>query len=1533
MHNKGRVLYLDICDYSEKKLCTLYDSDSKSSGQATDVYISTERNGWKELSFSLPCVIETEMGNDRNFRLDFLKADYLIRAIDEFETDWFIISEPKITHNGLLKKMSVVAGHVSQLLKVKNLDLEFSDDAGNNVGTAEELAKTILSGTDWNVGYVYPFAEKDGKTKYRSLKASAKTGAFKLLTMMCELFDAKPIFHGDSRTVDIVPINPFSEPDPGALPDIPNESEVIELHYGKNIKNVTRMLNTENMVTKLFAYGAYGDKTSGYCGIDECTHIEYEMTLSQACLKDQVYFFTIQDETSASMTFHFSPNVELTAGTKLIFSLLDPASMLYVWDDSNQNAYPVSKGTVGSAIPADIVSKETKNWFQFVMNFDYYRKTGLLNDEMIQAIAVFQRTTPAKYELAAEASLKMSDAQTALSKTIGVIDFCKLNINHCIEPANGYISLALNKEIYKDGVIYRSDYDKSKDNYFEWHNAESLNADGDPVNSAASILYIIHNTDPVTWDKAYIKAIDDEDDPSILTLWSAAGSINVDVANDSFFLFSYNGINGQLGTLESNDESAVMSLEEALRVVTVDHPVIFTSGNPEITPIGNVNGYGWLWRYYDDAATFRNYNSEMYFAYTDEGDTKWNYVYFTDVQPSGSEENSYWFDWRNSILYRKKNGAWSLMDTAAQKKIAALFATVYMFGKARDRYYQGLYQHYTHTVNGTLPAGNYYIKNEFDSYWAFTTTEDLLDGDSLDYSYEDAWVTQTKNGIQTTLKPKGYRFDNVNYHSTNVLQSKLLENGLIDFSTGTLSDSTSACRSQSFISIVPSTPYVIANLNRNVDIHFYNDKKQWISALSAKDSFTTPGDCSFIRICANVSSDAFTEYNSVTISSRYIDNSIVIEDLNYILLPTTTSGDIIGLVQCIDKFSYYADLTYDEYYKELKSAQDAITEKHKLMSSSVGDLLREGWWQDISYVDGDEDKLRTDALDNLKQISKPEATYTITYLDLYSSNNNNSDYGVVQETVDVYWPDVSITSAAHLVDPEIEINTWAFIDKIQKCYDKPYQTKIAINTNLSTIAQHSFTDVMSNIASVASEMKGKTSYYDKTIDSITSNNNMSEIKAGLVRSEKELLSSYERIEQINGAVVKANSAVKQNADELSSEVSRATEAEGSLSQQITFVKQTADGFSGRIQSAETNASTAKEQVASFGTTVSEYTAKFTSVEKTANDAKNLAAEYKTAVDGYSAQITNAVNTANSASGEVQSIKNTSIFSATADTIRAVVRGETSSGGDASKNQFKTSSVSIDNNGVDITTSGSITIASDNGDDSSAVTIAKDGVAIGSTGTFTVNSANFKVNSEGKMYANDVVINGQVSNNGYPVLSKNYDIYIGTDEPSNKHEGMLWICPTSSDSSGSSGSVTIPTNQTVTFTQSSFTSEHHYFTAKGPLNVSFDADIYSEGSKSSYTYTANVPIYFRARSDGAASGGELTLSFNGITMSSSKHLSASSSKTSQIVWFTLSTTSSVWCGNLSTIWATLSFKQDDSAYKTGQICTYPGSTYKATITCS
>ena len=112
MLNDTRYLALDIFDYAGHKQCSLYDGNNEVSGQAVDVVVTTERNGWKELTFTLPQMMQTEDGLVKNYRREFIKEGYKVRLIDEDGEDWFILSESKITHNNYTKALTITAGHV-----------------------------------------------------------------------------------------------------------------------------------------------------------------------------------------------------------------------------------------------------------------------------------------------------------------------------------------------------------------------------------------------------------------------------------------------------------------------------------------------------------------------------------------------------------------------------------------------------------------------------------------------------------------------------------------------------------------------------------------------------------------------------------------------------------------------------------------------------------------------------------------------------------------------------------------------------------------------------------------------------------------------------------------------------------------------------------------------------------------------------------------------------------------------------------------------------------------------------------------------------------------------------------------------------------------------------------------------------------------------------------------------------------------------------------------------------------------------------
>ena len=239
---------LSVFDYNQNKLCDLYDSYAQAKGQAYDIVLTQELSGWQEVSFTLPFVVDEA----DNFRWDYIKNEYKLRLRIGSDEDWFQIQAPKLSKNGRAITDVVKCPHESTILKTKNIYLVFDDE--NGIDTIGNLVQKILANTGWSLGLCDTFYESDGTTeKIRSLKSEGKAGSYKLITEVCNLFKGYPIYHGATKTVDIRAMN-----------DKEGYSEMI---MGRNLESLVVDYDSENIVTRLYVEGEYGD--DGYVGIDD----------------------------------------------------------------------------------------------------------------------------------------------------------------------------------------------------------------------------------------------------------------------------------------------------------------------------------------------------------------------------------------------------------------------------------------------------------------------------------------------------------------------------------------------------------------------------------------------------------------------------------------------------------------------------------------------------------------------------------------------------------------------------------------------------------------------------------------------------------------------------------------------------------------------------------------------------------------------------------------------------------------------------------------------------------------------------------------------------------------------------------------------------------------------------------------------------------------------------------------------------------------------------------------------------------------
>ena len=1113
MQGRNRILRIDVCDYSNAIKCNIYDNNSDIPGQAADVFVKYQRNGWKELSFVLPSTCDGEAGPEENYRLAYMIADYRLRIVTDDGTDYFLLTDNSVNHEAFSKKVTVTAGHISQLLKTRAMDLEFSDSEGNNVGTAKQFLTTILEGTGWDVGDVAAFYEDDCKTiKIRSMNASTKTGAFRLIEQMAELFEAKPVYNGD-YTVDILPMNPFSELEDGQIPDavMPNaaqderylvDSNVIELHYDKEVKKLERNEKTENICTRLYGYGAYGDTVSKYCSLQTATHEEYIYTVPNTRRSE----YQVTDSNGVKRYF---TAFNINEGDTLVWSMLDPTSQSYVWNENLRIAYRVYKTskyqayTVLECDEPEIVT----NYFPYLSDYTYYDKVGLLSEESFQRVAEFQRNMAAYYKAAIDASTEASIVSEKLS-TVGTpkSGYLKLDIESCEQRDDGTVLTIRWSDEYPDGIIYRSDYLQKEKNWFRWDVAQALKANGDPVSTNASIVYVLKkNTDPIQWDCAYLKDIDgrehedvngkvvkdgydyqlsEGDKPKVITLWS---SLNVE-PGDSVYLFGTNSMNGKLGDRFSEDEAALETLEnKTVRGGTVKNPTYFVDWNEPLPEI-NFDYYGWCYKYdsrdYDTAGM-------LYFSWPERGDEEWHNGYVQDALPE-IDDGAYLYNTKTRTLWHCE-GEWVELDSVDEQEVAKGFGVAFMQCRHRDQLYKGLYENYYYEQNSVLPRGNYAMPSAFGYYWLFTTDQDVPKDNPIRLDTVYGQIYQDSN-IEHIVTPHCYPYDTLVHPKEDDLADANWVEGSIYINEEGLSGSdmtSDRMYRTNFVPVWPNETYEY-DLPDETFVVLYDANRNYlgyVGPLSGEGEFETVSNVEFDE---TVDPNGYAKFKKVAyikltilascmsetkcIHLKNFANSCFFDDLKYLILSPIThdDGEPIGINYLIKQFKALTDELYLEKIPALQAAQDTITAANDAQVRMLGDILREGWWQDGSYVEGDEQRMYDDALDNLKKISYPETTYTFDFLDLYGSQDMS-----IRDLEDVEWPDIKITDAAHLIDPELDINKWAYIDELNKCYDQPWKTTITINTQLTMMGQQEFKDVLTRIAEVASETKAKQTLYQR----------------------------------------------------------------------------------------------------------------------------------------------------------------------------------------------------------------------------------------------------------------------------------------------------------------------------------------------------------------------------------------------------------------------------------------------------------------------
>lgn len=225
---------ISIYDYQNNKLADLRLEDDRISGEAHNIILKESLNGLAELEFSIPFYTVIDGIQEENWRNDFLVNEYKIRLTWQDYDEYFYIKNITEEHDKSDMTSTIQCMHISEMLNKRGVNKSI-DIAGN----ASALLSEILEGSSWKPGTVSSFY-KNNEEKIRTYQKD-NSNCMEMLWDIAELFEGYIMFNSITKTVDL-------------LNDIGQNNGVL-FRYDKNIRNINRQYNTDDVVTRLWVIG------------------------------------------------------------------------------------------------------------------------------------------------------------------------------------------------------------------------------------------------------------------------------------------------------------------------------------------------------------------------------------------------------------------------------------------------------------------------------------------------------------------------------------------------------------------------------------------------------------------------------------------------------------------------------------------------------------------------------------------------------------------------------------------------------------------------------------------------------------------------------------------------------------------------------------------------------------------------------------------------------------------------------------------------------------------------------------------------------------------------------------------------------------------------------------------------------------------------------------------------------------------------------------------------------------------------------
>lgn len=134
--------------------------------------------------------------------------------------------------------------------------------------------------------------------------------------------------------------------------------------------------------------------------------------------------------------------------------------------------------------------------------------------------------------------------------------------------------------------------------------------------------------------------------------------------------------------------------------------------------------------------------------------------------------------------------------------------------------------------------------------------------------------------------------------------------------------------------------------------------------------------------------------------------------------------------------------------------------------AAMGDMLRDGKWQNNNYIEGQEQALYDDSVERMKYLSRPTGEYSFDYIRMHK------EFGVPLE-------DIKINAIVRVNDDELDVHENMYVSKIVTGIDRKNYGRIEVSTNDLSLSSSDLGSLLSRMSQLADLIEQKNQIYQR----------------------------------------------------------------------------------------------------------------------------------------------------------------------------------------------------------------------------------------------------------------------------------------------------------------------------------------------------------------------------------------------------------------------------------------------------------------------